>query len=97
MAKRSRIESALKKAQSVLSAYIPGRKRAEATLDEVLQVLGQARGLLTARGRRKTAGSRRGRRTGRTAQRKMARRKTARRKTGRAAAARKGAARRSSR
>lgn len=93
MAKRSRIESALKKARSVLSAYIPGRKRAEATLDEVLRVLGQARGVLTARGRRKAAASRRARGKGKTAQR----RKTTRRKTSRAAAARKQSARRSSR
>jgi hypothetical protein len=93
MAKRSRIESALKKAQSVLSGYIPGRKRAEATLDEVLWVLGQARGVLTARGRRKMAASRRARGKGKAAQR----RKTTRRKTGRAAAARKRSARRSSR
>jgi hypothetical protein len=93
MAKRSRIETALKKAQSVLGAYIPGRKRAEATLDEVLWVLGQARGVLTARGRRKAAVSRRGRAKGKTAQR----RKSAGRKTGRAAAARKRPASRSSR
>ncbi len=93
MAKRSRIESALKKAQSVLSGYIPGRKRAEATFDEVLRVLGQARGVLTARGRRKAAASRRARGKGKTA----ARKKTARRKTGRAAAARKRPAPRSRR
>ena len=92
MAKRSRIESALKKAQSVLAGYIPGRKRAEATLEEVLWVLGQARGVLTARGRRKAATSRRARGKGKTA----ARKKTARRKTGRPAV-RKRSARRASR
>jgi hypothetical protein len=85
MAKRSRIESALKKAQSVLSNYVPGRKRAEATIDEVMRVLGQARGVLTGRGRRKRAAPR---------NTKTGRRKSARRKT---AAARKGSARRSSR
>jgi hypothetical protein len=90
MAKRSRIESALKKAQSVLSNYVPGRKRAEQTLDEVMWVLGQARGILSARGRRKAAASRRGKT-------KTAPRKPARRKTGRAAAARKRSARRSTR
>jgi hypothetical protein len=83
MAKRSRIETALKKAQSVLSSYIPGRKRAEATLDEVLSVLGKARGALSGRGRGK---------------RKTAARKKARRPNrARAAAARKRSARRSSR
>jgi hypothetical protein len=92
MAKRSRIESALKKAQSVLSNYVPGRKRAEATIDEVMRVLGQARGVLSGRGRRKAAAPRRGRRKGKTAPRK-----TAGRKTGRAATARKRSAPRSSR
>ena len=92
MAKRSRIETALKKAQSVLSSYIPGRKRAEATLDEVMRVLGQARGVLSARGRRKAAVPRRGRRKGKTAPRK-----TTGRKTGRVATARKRSAPRSSR
>jgi hypothetical protein len=86
MAKRSRIESALKKAQSLLGTYIPGRKRAEATLDEVLWVLGQARGVLTARGRRKAAASRRGRAKGKTVQRRKG---AGRKKTSRAAAARK--------
>jgi hypothetical protein len=92
MAKRSRVETALKKARSVLSSYIPGRKRAEATLDEVLRVLGQARGVLRPRGRRRAA-SRRARGRSKMAPRKQA----ARRKTGGAAAARKRAARRSAR
>jgi len=79
-ARKSAVEKALRKAQSVLASYIkPGRRSAEATLDEVLRVLGKARGLLRAmpggRKRRSTrarrsaaaravAASRRGRRAG---------------------------------
>jgi hypothetical protein len=90
-AKRSRIETALKKAQSMLSNYIPGRKRAEATIDEVLWVLSQARGVLSARDRRKAA-AKGGRKA--AARRTRGKAKTARRKK---AARRKTAARRSAR
>jgi hypothetical protein len=55
-AKKGGVEKALRKAQSVLASYIkPGRRSAEATIDELLKVLGKARGVLRAipRARRK--------------------------------------------
>ena len=67
-AKKGRVEKALRKAQSVIASYVkPGRKSAEATIDELLKVLGKARGVLravpggrrkrrTTRGRRAAAG-----------------------------------------
>ena len=48
-ARKSAVEKALRRAQAVLASYIkPGRRSAEATIDEVLRVLGKARGVLRA-------------------------------------------------
>jgi hypothetical protein len=75
-AKQSRVESALKKAQSVLSNYMPGRKTAEATVDEVMRILGRARGAVMGRkGRRKRASARRRSAAGRRGARKGSRRR----------------------
>jgi hypothetical protein len=85
--KKSGVERALRRAQTVLASYIkPGRKSAEATIDELLRVLGKARGVLRAvPGRSKRRGTRGRRAAGRAA--------AARRSTG-GAIRRKAAARR---
>jgi hypothetical protein len=87
-AKRSRVETALKKAQSVLSNYMPGRRTAEATVDEVLRILGRARGALTGRK------GRRGRRRKVGVGRAAAKRGSRKRSSGRKAAGRRRSARR---
>lgn len=76
--KPGRIEQALHKAQTVLARYIkPGKKSAEATIEELLHVLGNARGMLatTRRGVVSRSGKPR-----RTTKRKASARKTSARR-----------------
>jgi hypothetical protein len=56
-AKRNALERTLEKARSLLSSYVtPGRKSAEATLEELLRMLRQARGVV-ARERKRIGSS----------------------------------------
>ena len=81
--KKSAMDKRLTKAQRVLSGYAKsGRKTAQATVDELARLFGNATAAVTGSGRRKTARkSAKRKTTGRkTAGRKTTARKTARRK-----------------
>ncbi|HVY57730.1 MAG TPA: hypothetical protein VHA77_07785 [Xanthobacteraceae bacterium] len=87
-AKRNALERTLDKARSLLSSYVvPGRKSAEATLEELLRMLRQARSVVASERKRIRAASPRRRKRTATRPSPSARKRTARMKRRSAAAA----------